>query len=138
MSEQQFKSILSSILNESDSDANTDIDNNDCFEECTICLDMKLIKKTHCGCSTKYCHSCYEKVICTSGNKCTVCKNLLMKHDVQVHIPENFEYIDYSTNPESYQLSRTVNYTKEYTIPIFSYNYNILRMSGEYALRYSI
>ena len=140
MSDEEFKSILNSIL-KSEPD-NTD-DNH--FEECTICLDTKLIKKTYCGCSTRYCHSCYETVMNTSGITCTVCKNILTKQIVQ--IPDDYNnYNDYNEgiysygfalNPESYQPSGTLNYSRIDSVQIYATSYNILRiMSGDGILRY--
>jgi hypothetical protein len=154
MSDQEFKSILNSILNE-ESNINTNDDNdNDQFEECTICLDMKLIKKTYCGCSTKYCHNCYETVMNNTGIICTVCKNILMKQEIQVHIPNEFDYNDginpysFALYPESYQPSGNVNvskisdttlsFPKESQLYIYAQSYNFLRiMDGSYGLRYT-
>jgi len=137
MSDEEFKSILNSIL-KSEPD-NTD-DNH--FEECTICLDTKLIKKTYCGCSTRYCHSCYETVMNTSGIKCTVCKNILTKQIVQTpnDYNEGISQYSFALNPESYQPSGTLNYSRidSDSVRIFATSYNYLRFSSGYdGLRYS-
>jgi hypothetical protein len=38
--------------------------------ECVICLDIKKIEVTNCGCTAKYCADCIKRI----GLKCTICK----------------------------------------------------------------
>ena len=50
------------------------------IDECSICFEHNItIVKTYCGCTTKYCQTCYNNVIKTLGINCTVCKNNMQK-----------------------------------------------------------
>jgi len=44
--------------------------------ECSICMGVKKIEKTYCGCSMKYCDYCLKHF---NSNICTVCKRNLHK-----------------------------------------------------------
>lgn len=111
------------------------------LKKCDICMQQAKIKKTYCGCSTKYCETCYNKTIMISGIKCTVCTNMMVK------ISDNSDEFDYhepntnphthgfSLNPESYQPSGNVNMN---SLVAFAISYNFLRtIDGQSVLRYS-